>query len=76
MVSVCMDGRARHKGRNRPLLSHRHLATWDESPFIILVGPSLFSSWKSCWSLLYPGWSQSSLLYQALWSFGNSLDFN
>ena len=40
-----MDGRARHKGRNRPLLSHRHLATWVESLFLILfllAGPGPF----------------------------------
>ena len=34
-----MDIRARHKNRISPPLSHRHLATWVESPFFLLVGP-------------------------------------
>ena len=29
-----MDIRARHKNRISPPLSHRHLATWVESPFL------------------------------------------
>ena len=37
-----MDIRARRKNRIRPLLSHRHLATWVESPFFLLVGPSKY----------------------------------
>ena len=39
---MSMDIRARHKNRIRPLLSHRHLATWVESPFFLLVGPSKY----------------------------------
>ena len=37
---MCLGGRAWHKGRNRPQLPYRHLATWDEGPSSILVGPS------------------------------------
>merc|ERR1712089_39018 len=48
-----MDIRAQRKNRHCPPLSHRHLATWVESPFFLLMDPSLFFSWKSCWSILW-----------------------
>ena len=38
-----MDIRARRKNRIGPLLSHKHLATWVESHFFLLVGSSKYS---------------------------------